>query len=80
MLDPSDRRKFAEYCLQEVKTLDSAVKQMEKIGVPEAMIKRNRSKIAAYMIVFGELDTGEDMSISAEDVGSMPNRTGGNDD
>ena len=69
-LDDHDRMKFIAHCRGQADSYQKIIEQMEKANMPEEVIKRNRAKASAFMIVSMELDV-ESVTVSADNVGEI---------
>ena len=65
LLDEKDREKFAAYCERNAESAKAMLAQFEKMPglAMEEMAKREKQKIAAFLIVAADLRSGESVSI-----------------
>ena len=65
LLDEKEKEKFAIYCEQNAESSKAIIAQFEKMPGPamEEIAKREKQKVAAFLIVAAELRSGETMSI-----------------
>jgi len=63
MLDPQDKDLFIIYCKRQAETSKQMMETMEKHGMHEEIIKREKAKAFAYGFVAAELESFESFSI-----------------
>lgn len=64
LLTSAERQKFAEFCKTQAESSNAIITQMEKLpGVIPDMIKREKSKAAAFSIVAEDLISREEFTI-----------------
>jgi len=59
-LSQSERTKFADWCEKEAKSTDGLIQQMEKINIPQEVIKRKRIEVIACLTIANLLRSIED--------------------
>ena len=64
-LDREQQILFTEYCRQEAKFSDERAKQMETLSIKE-MMKREKSKAVAFIIVANEIGPANWESVTVE--------------
>lgn len=62
-LTDQERDKFATWLLQEAKVNDDLIEQMDKLSVPDALIKHKKMEVVAMALVAGILGNTEVQSI-----------------
>lgn len=63
LLSNEDRVKFAQWCEQEAHSNKIIIEQMEKMKLPDAMIKPKRIEVMAVSVVHKMLTSGEQQTI-----------------
>ena len=65
LLDEKDKDKFAMYCEQNAESCKGMITQFEKMPGPtmEEMVRREKQKMAAFLIVAADLRSGESVTI-----------------
>ena len=63
LLSDEDRKKFAEWCLLEQASNKAIIEQMEKMKLPEVMLKAKRLEVVAVTVVHKMLTSGETQTI-----------------
>jgi hypothetical protein len=68
LLDREQKAVFSRWLELQIYTSKGMVEQMQKINIPDALVKRERVQQAACEVVLCMIQSGEEMSIGAPTV------------
>lgn len=63
LLSDAERARFADWLEHEAETAKAIIGQMEKLGINEALVKREKLEAAAALMIARKLRGTESMSI-----------------
>lgn len=66
LLTDAERSRFAQWLEHEAKTAKGLIEQMEKIGVPEPLITREKAELGAALLIARKLRMTESFTINVE--------------
>lgn len=69
LLTEPEKQRFSQWLQLQIESCKAMAEQMAKMAGPigEELVKREKIKIAAFTLVYREINSGETMTISSEE-------------